>query len=291
MLPTIDRRADTLFPPRVPVTRRHMRKASLLGLNTLWAENRCKQLQLDILSCYRMSHGRCEVAMHVRGMTVDYEALARPDLSLPYNARIDQLIEMLPPLWQKAYRKMAQSPTSIHHFSHQGFDFLFDRASELNSRGILPDERTVEDRIIVAYGRSTAAPARNGNGAKNHLLGDAAAAFGDNTERPYLPGGVLGGTFDISLYPQYRDLDNEHSADGRGYRAMRHYCAEHPGTFCFTRLIYPSRSWRPATIEHGLVRVDGTFWVSRFRNAPMESKLPLLVRTLTGRTAEAASVD
>jgi hypothetical protein len=259
--------------------------------NTRWGGTRCKQLQLDIISCYRMSYGRCERAMHMRGITVDYAALASPDLPLPYDDRAQRLADILPPLWQKAYRKMAQSPTSIHHFSHRGFDFLFDRASELNSRGILPDERAVEDRIIVAYGRSTAAPARNGNGAKNHLLGDAAAAFGDNTKRPYLPGGVLGGTFDISLYPQYRDLDNEHSPDGRVYRAMKKLCLEHPGTFCFSRPLYSSRSWRPASIEHGLLRADGSFWVHRFRNAPMESKLPLLVRTLTGRAAEAASVD
>lgn len=217
--------------------------------------------------------------MRVRGTSVDYDALVNPKHSLIYDELVEHLIEVLPPLWQKAYRKMTQSPTSIHHFSHRGFDFLFDRASELHSRGVVPDERAVEDRIIVAYGRSAATLGRNDNGSKKHLLGDAAERFGDNTERPYLPGGVLGGTFDISLYPQYRDLDNERSSDSRAYRAMKKYCSEHLGTFCFTRLVYTTRSWRPATIEHGLLRADGTFWVRKFKNATVESRIPLFLRS------------
>ena len=221
--------------------------------------------------------------MRVRGTTVDYDALVNPRPSYHYEELVDHLLESLPALWQRAYRKMAQSPTSIHHFSHRGFDFLFDRASELHARGVVPGERAVEDRIIVAYGRSAAATDRDSSGSKRNLLGAAAARFGDNTERPYLPGAVLGGTFDISPYPQYRDLDNERSSDSRAYRAMKKYCSEHLGTFCFTRLVYSSRSWRPAAIEHGLLRTDGTFWVRRFKNAAVESRIPLFLRN--GRKA------
>jgi len=230
--------------------------------------------------------------MRMRGTNVDYDALLNRSPSLPYDKLLEYLIEALPPLWQKAYRKMAQSPTQIHHFSHHGFDFLFDRASELHARGVVPGERAVEDRIIVAYGRSSVMPGRKGNGSKHNLLGDAAQRFGDNTERPYLPGGVLGGTFDISLYPQYRDLDHERSSDSRVYRAMKKYCTDHPETFCFTRLVYSSRSWRPAAIEHGLLREDGTFWVRTFRNSAVESRLPLLQRLseLGRQTAREASL-
>lgn len=227
--------------------------------------------------------------MRVRGTSVDYDALVSPKPSLIYDELVEHLIEVLPPLWQKAYRKMAQSPTSIHHFAHAGFEFLFDRASELHARGVVPGERAVEDRIIVAYGRSAAATGRNDNGSKKHLLGDAAERFGDNTKRAYLPGGVLGGTFDISLYPRYRDLDNERSADSRAYRAMKKYCSEHLDTFCFTRLVYTTRSWRPATIEHGLLRADGTFWVRKFKNTTVESRIPLLLRS--GRSGRKTAAE
>lgn len=229
--------------------------------------------------------------MRVRGTTVDYDALVNPRSSSLYEDLVEHLLQVLPPLWQKAYRKMAQSPTSIHQFSHRGFDFLFDRASELHARGVVPGERAVEDRIIVAYGRSTVATGRNDNGPKRNLLGAAAERFGDNTERAYLPGGVLGGTFDISLYPQYRDLDNERSADSRAYRGMKKYCLDHPDTFCFTRLVYSSRSWRPAAIEHGLLRADGTFWVRRFRNAAVESRIPLFLRNGRKSTPELSSTN
>ncbi|TFH09284.1 MAG: hypothetical protein E4H08_06080 [Candidatus Atribacteria bacterium] len=224
--------------------------------------------------------------MRMRGTTVDYEALLASRPSFIYDEVVRYLYGELPPLWQKAYRKMTQSPTSIHHFTHYGFDFFFDRASELHSRGVVPGERLVEDRIIVAYGQSTSDVRRTGNGSKHHLLGAAAERFGDNAQRPYMPGCVLGGTFDVSLYPQYRDLENEHSADSRTYRAMKKYCSDRPDTFCFTRLIYTSRSWRPTVFEHGLLRADGSFWVQAFKNAPQESRVPTLLRNVrVGRKA------
>ena len=221
--------------------------------------------------------------MRMRGITVDYDALVNPRPSLLYDELVEHLGRELPQLWRKAYRKMTQSPTCIHQFSQHGFEFLFDRASELHARGVIPGERAVEDRIIVAYGRSTVSTKRNGNGIKMSLLGSAAARFGDGSERSYLPGGVLGGTFDISLYPQYRNLDDERSSDSRVYRGMKKYCSEQAGTFCFTRLIYSSRSWRPTAIEHGLLRAEGTFWVHKFRNAAIESRIPLFLRN--GRKA------
>jgi len=148
--------------------------------------------------------------MRMRGTTVDYDAALSACPSLIYENQISHLEIALSALWQKAYRKMAQSPTSIHAFSQHGFDFLFDRASELRAKGVVSGDRAVEDRIIVAYGRSL--PARMGSGRNRHLLGSAGAQFGEQSERSYLPGSVLGGTFDISLYPQYRDLDREKGA-------------------------------------------------------------------------------
>ena len=229
--------------------------------------------------------------MRKRGIVVDYDALLNPRPSYDYEELIEHLLESLPPLWQKAYRKMAQSPTSIHRFSQNGFEFLFDRASELHARGIVSAERAVEDRIIVAYGRSTAVTGRKDNGTKRNLLGSAAARFGDNTERPYLPGEFLGGELDISLYPQYRNLDHERSADSRVYRAMKKYCSEHLGTFCFSRLIYTSRSWRPAAVEHGLLRDDGTFWVRKFKNETVESRIPVFLRNTRKSTPELSSAN
>jgi hypothetical protein len=229
--------------------------------------------------------------MRMRGIAVDYDQLLDGPSSSVYDDLIEHVLGTLPTLWQKAYRKMAQSPTSIHQFQHRGFDFLFDRASELRAKGIVPEERAVEDRVIVVYGRSMPPPEPNGNGSKRNLLGNAAAQFGEDSSRPYLPGSVLGGAFEISLYPQYRDLDNEHSADARLYRSMKKHCFEHPGTFCFSRPIYTTRSWCPTAVEHGLLRPDGDFWVHTFKNTPAEPRLMNLVRTGRKVFSSPASAD
>ncbi len=229
--------------------------------------------------------------MRMRGISVDYDAALDGASASSYDDLIEHVLESLPPLWQKTYRKMAQSPTSIHQFRHRGFEFLFDRASELLAKGIVPEERAVEDRIIAIYGRSMPPPENNGNGSKKNLLGNAAAQFGEDPSRSYLPGCVLGGAFDISLYPQHRDLDNEHSADARLYRSMKRHCFDRPGTFCFSRLIYATRSWCPAAIEHGLLRRDGTFWVHTFKNTPVEPRLIDFVRNGRKVFSSLASAD
>ena len=64
--------------------------------------------------------------MRRRGTTVDYDSLVIPRPSLLYDEVVEHALRELPSLWQKAYRKMAQSPTSIHPFTHRGYEFLFD---------------------------------------------------------------------------------------------------------------------------------------------------------------------
>ncbi|MBU1050645.1 hypothetical protein KKG90_11555 [Candidatus Bipolaricaulota bacterium] len=232
--------------------------------------------------------------MRRRGISIDYDELISPRPFLIYNELAAHLADQLPERWVKAYRKMAQSPTSIHAFSQHGFHFLFDRASELCSKGVVSGDRAIEDRIIVAYGQSTNLSNSQNPGSRGHLLGSAGSQFGEQAERSYLRGSVLGGWFDISLYPLYRDLDHERSSDCRDYRAMKRYCSEHAGTFCFTRLIYDSRSWNPSAIEHGLLRTDGTFWIRVFRNKTTEARIPLRlgpIRTTRRPSSETTLAD
>ena len=48
---------------------------------------------------------------------------------------------------------------------------------------------------------------------------------------------------------------------------MERYCAENEGTFFFSRLIYTDATARPAEIESGILKPDGTLWVEVFENA------------------------
>jgi hypothetical protein len=202
----------------------------------------------------------------MRGISIDYDAVRSKYSTAEYDALVGKLRKALPSVWQKAYRKMVRHPTHVLRFSDRGVDLLFDHVSELVDRGSLSVDQAVEDRVVVAFGRTNSAEPRRVGQRVNGLLGAASAILGGGTNRDHVPGGLLGATLDVCLFPQRRDLGREWSSDGRTYRAMEHYCAENPGTFAFTRLIYDSTSWWPCEIEHGLLRRDGTFWISIFEN-------------------------
>lgn len=215
----------------------------------------------------------------MRGTTVNYEEILPEGGQARYDVRVAHLEQVLPPAWQKSYRKMTQAPTRIHRFSYRGYSMLFDRPSELVTARIIPPERAPEDRIVVVYGRSGAGGAQLAASPGTGLLGKEGPRFGEPPARSYLPGSVLAEPLDISLYPLYRDLDHERTPDGRTYRAMQQHCRQEPGTFCFSRLIYTSRSWAPTLIEHGLLRQDATFWIHQWYNAPPERRLRSMVRS------------
>jgi hypothetical protein len=210
----------------------------------------------------------------VRGSSIDYEAVLSRLSAADHNSLIARLVKTLPPLWLRAYREMTSTPVNAVRFSDRGFEFLFDHASARPMESPHGDD-AVEDRIIAAFGRSRPSPIRQESHARG-LLGASAAAFGGHADRRHVPGGVLGGTHDGCLYPLRRDLRHDGSADGRAFRAMERYCAEHPGTFTFSRPVYDSPSWWPCDIEHGLLQDDGTLWVRSFDNTAAAVRLPFL---------------
>ena len=75
-----------------------------------------------------------------------------------------------------------------------------------------------------------------------------------------------GGRLDINLFHQDARLNRGWSPEGRRYRAMEKYCAEHEGTFFFSRPIYADTTARPSEIEFGVLRSDLTFWIELFEN-------------------------
>lgn len=226
----------------------------------------------------------------MRHTSVDYERAISDLMPRECESLTDLLCEILPPQWRRAYRKMAQTPTNICRFSDHGLTIMFDHSSELVGRGVLSEERAVEDRIVVAFGRTSVASSRPNDVETRGLLGPFSGMLGGNTGEERMMGRALGGGRTLNLFPLRRDLARERSADGRTFRAMERYCAEHPGMFCFSRPIYDSRSWWPSAIEHGVLRSDRTLWVRQFENRGEGSRIPSLVSRLThplpGRAAE-----
>ncbi len=211
----------------------------------------------------------------MRGSSINYEAVLSRLSAADYGVLVARLGKALPSLWLRAYRRTTSAPANSVRFSDGGFEFLFDHASARTVGGGSRGGDGVEDRIIVAFGRSHPNRIRQ-EPQRSGLLGASAAIFGGRADRNHVSGGVLGGTFDGCLYPQRRDLRREGSVDGRAFRAMERYCIEHPGTFAFSRPIYDSPSWWPREVEHGLLQDDGTLWIQSFDNTAVTVRIPFL---------------
>ena len=216
----------------------------------------------------------------MRGTSVDYDRILSDLMPRECEALTDLLCAFLPPLWEKAYRKMAQAPTNIQQFSDHNYTLLFDHASQLVGRGVIPEDRAVDDRIVAAFGRTKAIhPGSNGSSPQG-LLGPFSGMFGGDAGKEHMMGRALGGGLRLNLFPLRRDLSRERSSDGRAFRAMERYCHEHPGLLCFTRPFYDSRSWWPCAVEHGVLRTDRTLWIRRFENSETGSWIPAISNRL-----------
>lgn len=177
------------------------------------------------------------------------------------------LMEALPDEWCDAYRRMTPTPTNVFQVSDHGFQFLFDLACELVHKGEVAEEEAVEDRVVAAFGLSQAAShGRDASRMRGFLGGGLEPTEAGPTDKGHFIGHAQGGGLDINLFPQLRDVNRGWSERGKVYREMERYCAEHPGTFCFSRPIYADGSWRPTAIEYGVLTGPRTLWVERFEN-------------------------
>ncbi len=62
-----------------------------------------------------------------------------------------------------------------------------------------------------------------------------------------------GGPADINLFQQDRRLNRGWSPQGRAYRSMERYIAEHPGLFHFSRAVYADETTIPRYLEIGVL--------------------------------------
>ena len=203
---------------------------------------------------------------------IDYATGITYSPSAELEGTIAFLLEELPWRWCEVYDDMVGGRSKIGQFNDGSFEVLFDHGSE--AEAVLPEER-VDDRVVAVFGCSKQVNRKRDASRMRGFL------RGANLNRPSLIDTVdtvipmdrghflahtLGGSTDVNLFPQRRDVNRGWSARGKIYRRMERYCAEHPGTFCFSRPIYRDRSWVPFEIEYGLLRGPRDLWVERFEN-------------------------
>ena len=139
--------------------------------------------------------------------------------------------------------------------------FLFDHTFE---RVILAYALSVEQLLKRDASRMRGFP--NVNASVRQVLGEKAFA----ADKGHFLGHASGGILDINLFPQRRELNRGWSPEGKRFRSMERYVAEHPGTFFYHRPIYDDDSWIPESLEYGVLFKNISWWVDKFKNKQSE---------------------
>jgi hypothetical protein len=100
------------------------------------------------------------------------------------------------------------------------------------------------------------------NVSAERILGEKAF----RADKGHFLGHASGGELDINLFPQRRELNRGWSEEGKEFRGMERYVAEHPGTFFYHRPIYNDETWVPQLLEYGVLEGDTQWRVETFAN-------------------------
>jgi hypothetical protein len=168
---------------------------------------------------------------------------------------------VLPPIWAAGYPSGGGQLTTVTLGGEQGEDGAVSTMFDLRSKGSKTD-----DRVVAVWGLSKAEPAdTRDKGRMAAFLKGVWSSVYAGRDRGHFFAHTMGGGTDINLFPQL-------ASENRGgeWRRMETYAADNPGTFCFIRPIYGSRSWTPAKLEYGIFKLPPAdafqFWGNVFPN-------------------------
>jgi len=190
---------------------------------------------------------------------IDYAALAAEHS--PTTESWDAFVgEVLEPAWLTAYRAETAWSTEIQDIHLDALVFLFDAAPTLKQM-----TQAGDDRLVAVWGRSSPPAQKRDRARIAGLLPTPEMWSGSGLDRGHFVAHGAGGGLDLNLFPQLATLNRGWSRQGRLWRQMERYAAEHPGTPLFLRPTYRDDSWRPSAIEFGLLTQD-KLWIERFSN-------------------------
>ena len=158
--------------------------------------------------------------------------------------------------WCEAYAD-AFAGTELSEINLDVAVFLFDHVLE---RVTLAYAVSVEQLMKRDSGRMHGFP--DPNVSTQRVLGEKAF----RADKGHFLGHASGGVLDINLFPQRRELNRGWSAEGKEFRRMERYVAQHPGTFFYHRPIYDDDTWVPHRLEYGVLERDAEWRVRTFAN-------------------------
>lgn len=176
------------------------------------------------------------------------------------------LQDHLPFAWRGVYAKTVKHETNLVRFRFRTFEYICDVYSELELKGAVPYNQTIEDRVVAVLGASARAEEGRDASRMRGWIGPTEEFVGSERDKGHFMAHCIGGGLDVNVFSQERRLNRGWSSQGKIYRQMETYCYEQPGTFCFSRPIYADGSNVPRWLEFGLLKTDETLWVEVFDN-------------------------
>jgi hypothetical protein len=197
---------------------------------------------------------------------IDYFGLCSLAPELGTRGLIDFLREHLPIQWRKVYAKTTSHVTNIVKVQRGTFEYLCDVYSGLEALGEVPFDQRIKDRVIGVLGISASRRRTRRGSFPNGWL-ELPEELGDcSRDKGHFIAHCIGGGLDVNIFSQHRDLNRGFSERGKIFRQMEMHCYANPGTFCFSRPVYPDESSVPRWIEFGLVMQDSSLWIEVFEN-------------------------
>ncbi|WP_130472094.1 DNA/RNA non-specific endonuclease [Candidatus Magnetaquicoccus inordinatus] len=178
-----------------------------------------------------------------------------------------QLTERMKAVWIEDYETMIGGMANIYQFeADKGFFTLFDLVDERVGCASDGSEEETDSRVVAVFGQSQLPRNRRDINRQRGFLGPSTRVLPDGYEKGHFIAYSFGGGMDSNLFPQKKSLNRGWSAEGKRYRAMEKYCADHVGTHCFVRPVYDTPTWIPSMLEFGILKDDKQLWVGWFQN-------------------------
>jgi hypothetical protein len=163
--------------------------------------------------------------------------------------------------WVASYEAISGWQTEILEISQGELTFLFDAGPTL----IEARHGEGDDRVVAVWGRSTLPDRRRDRARLAGFLPNPLLWSARNQDRGHFVAHAAGGGLDLNLFPQNAGLNRGRTEQGRRWRTVERYAANHPGTPLFVRPLYDSESWVPVALDQAILTSQG-LQVERFAN-------------------------
>jgi hypothetical protein len=198
--------------------------------------------------------------------SIDYLGLMSQVLTSDLESKVAFLKKELPLIFHTKYLKMTTRETSICIYYINEFQYIYDNYSQLQATVVVPYSPIIESRVVGVLGCSRLNRKVRDSARLLEWGGPTEKYLGRDTDKGHFVNHNIGGGLDINIFAQRRDLNRGWSNRGKAYRSMEHYCAKHPGTFCFNRPVYSEDCSRPIMFDFGILMQSGELWVEAFEN-------------------------